>query len=246
MENILSWIKSFDLSTLHNSSDKLTNIQNNSLKSRTNDIPSNNIEILDETQKQTKKRIKLDPFIKKIIDERYNGKGTTQLRLRLKVWMKNCKDNEIGKCYCCMKEIICDDPSWHCGHIIPAVKKGPKTIDNLQPICVKCNLNMSKQHMYQYMIYKNMKGLCNLPQVISVEHIPLYEAILCDMTQDKVIIKYNRMKNIYDNCVSLLNTYEESKDMPKYLINWWLRDIKTDNEKHLDVIFLYLTSYKNR
>lgn len=172
-------------------------------------------------------------FIRKIINEKYGGKGSTALRLRLKLWYGCFKTKEEGNCFCCLKTIICDEPSWHCGHVVSAANGGNKTINNLRPICVKCNLTMRKQNMYQYMIYKETAGLSNLLMII-------YE--LDDKTIE-TINKFRVMKVKYDRCLDLLSYCRNEKKMPKYLVEWFMRDLKTENEFHLNSILNYLITY---
>jgi len=179
---------------------------------------------------------KMKEFIKYIINEKYNGIGSTGLRFRLKLWYKMFDMRESGNCFCCLKTIVIDDPSWHCGHILAAARGGKKVIKNLRAICVKCNLSMKKQNMYQYMIYNETIGIYNLLNI-------LYE-----LDKDDIILinKYRVMKVKYDNCLSILNYYSENKEMSKYLINWFKRDIKTDNDDHLHNILIYLSSYSKK
>lgn len=214
------------------------------------EIKPKNKNIID-SDLDTKKSTRLHPFIVKIIYENYNGKCTSTVKLRLRVWMKHCGTNLVGKCYCCCTDIESKNPAWHSGHILPAVKGGPKKLYNLQPICVKCNFDMGKQHMYQYMIYNDMPGCTYLPST------------------DPSVEKYKRMKDTYIECKSLLELYksrsksktksktneenrvknikcEKLPKMPKYLIEWWERDIKTDDENHIEVIKSYLISYSKR
>ena len=44
----------------------------------------------------------------------------------------------------CKNKINCFNH--HVGHVIPESKGGPTTIENLKPICAKCNLSMSNNY----------------------------------------------------------------------------------------------------
>jgi hypothetical protein len=52
-------------------------------------------------------------------------------------------------CYCCGIHKI-DKASFDAGHVIPEVKGGPSTIENLRPICRGCNLSMGDTNMREY------------------------------------------------------------------------------------------------
>lgn len=163
-----------------------------------------------------------DKFISNMITNKYNGKRNKDNILRLEVWYKRFKSSDTGLCFSCCNEIICIESSWHCGHIQAAAKKGPKTIDNLEPICVTCNLKMKKQHMHQYIVYNQLKGIKNLPDN-----------------------KYTIMKPIYDNCKNIANELYSNKKITKAALEWFIRDIKTESIDHLNIILIYLKSLNN-
>ena len=66
--------------------------------------------------------------------------------LREQVWLKTNKQKFKVKCPIrwCNNEINVFD--FHVGHIIPESKGGATRIDNLMPICAKCNLSMSNNY----------------------------------------------------------------------------------------------------
>ena len=66
--------------------------------------------------------------------------------LKEQVWIKYNKKKFQVKCPIewCKNKVNCFN--WHCGHVIPESKGGPTTIDNLKPICAKCNLSMSNSY----------------------------------------------------------------------------------------------------
>jgi len=65
--------------------------------------------------------------------------------LRKLVWNN---DSMKSKCYCCKKEISYDD--FECGHIIPSIKGGETTLNNLKPICKTCNNDMGTENLEIY------------------------------------------------------------------------------------------------
>jgi hypothetical protein len=64
------------------------------------------------------------------------------------------KEKGIGNCFCCNAEI--DSKHFECGHIIPACKGGPNTLENLRPICSLCNRSIGSKNMNDF-IKKYMK-----------------------------------------------------------------------------------------
>lgn len=65
------------------------------------------------------------------------------LALREQVWILYCGDKHF-KHKCCVKwcENIMTPFSFEAGHNTPESKGGPTDIDNLRPICSKCNKSM--------------------------------------------------------------------------------------------------------
>lgn len=197
-----------------------------------------------DTQKDNKNEdnIKLiqEQFNKKELNEfvdrsiKKYGKSSASLKLRLKLWYSMFGEKEIGNCFCCLKVIQIDDPSWHCGHILAAANGGKKSLENLKPVCVKCNLDMRKQHMYQYMIYNDTEGITNLLNILYT----------LSKEESKLINKFRIMKIKYTNCLNILNHYLENKLMPKLVIEWFKREIKTEDEEHLNNTLNFLMSYQ--
>ena len=66
--------------------------------------------------------------------------------LKEQVWIKHNKKKFQVKCPTewCKNKINCFNH--HVGHIIPESKGGPTNIENLKPVCAKCNLSMSNTH----------------------------------------------------------------------------------------------------
>ena len=158
------------------------------------------------------------------IDKYVNSKDRTDKNsvLRYKLWYMHFGNKKYGKCFCCNKKIEEDDPAWHCGHILSDVRGGSKELDNVKPICVKCNLDMREQHMFQYMIYNNMVGCKYLSN------------------SDKKVIKYNKMNIMYKESIPILKEIEEKKILPKAIISWWKKEIQTDSFHTLRASLTYL------
>ena len=59
--------------------------------------------------------------------------------------------NEIGKCKClCCKSLEITQRNCHFGHIVAEANGGNITINNLRPICQKCNNSMNITNMKQF------------------------------------------------------------------------------------------------
>jgi len=66
--------------------------------------------------------------------------------LREQVWIKYIGKKYSSKCYIhwCKNDI--DVFNFHIGHNIPESKGGELTLENLRPICARCNLSMSNNY----------------------------------------------------------------------------------------------------
>ena len=152
-----------------------------------------------------------------------NNIKSTSKKLRYKLWYIHFKDKNTGNCYSCMDEIKLDNPSWHCGHICSNYNGGLKTIDNLHPICVKCNLDMKEQHMYRYIIYNNKKGIINL--------------------SDNIKLKYEKDNNKYKKIIYILdNINKKYKKMSIPSIKWVKTKLKLSETDEISNILKYIKS----
>lgn len=66
--------------------------------------------------------------------------------LREQVWLKNFGKVFQHKCYISWCENIITVFDFQCGHNISESKGGSTTIDNLLPICSRCNLSMNNKY----------------------------------------------------------------------------------------------------
>jgi len=98
----------------------------------------------------------LDRIIDKICDNKQydnnqhyikNKRFAIPNELRIKCWEKYNKELN-GRCFVCNNNLRYSD--MHAGHIKPVYFGGKNTIDNLQPICLGCNLSMGIQNLYDY------------------------------------------------------------------------------------------------
>jgi 5-methylcytosine-specific restriction endonuclease McrA len=76
----------------------------------------------------------------------YIRKKNIPKALKEQTWIKNFGNVFSHKCYikwCCNKVNVFD---FHVGHDIPESKGGTLCIDNLKPICSRCNHSMSNNY----------------------------------------------------------------------------------------------------
>lgn len=67
---------------------------------------------------------------------------------REKVWSKRCGNLMTGECFVCNREVKFSN--FHCGHIISVKDGGTNVIENLEPVCVQCNLDMGSMNLNDY------------------------------------------------------------------------------------------------
>jgi hypothetical protein len=82
----------------------------------------------------------------KVLKKSNVAKATIPKALREQVWIKTMGHQFEGKCpvtWCANQINVFNFQSGHC---IPESKGGATTIDNLVPICDRCNLSMSNQY----------------------------------------------------------------------------------------------------
>ena len=67
------------------------------------------------------------------------------------VWRKRNGENLRGECYCCGEELVFEN--FECGHVVARCLGGNIAVDNLEPICKKCNLDMRTMNLEEYKKY---------------------------------------------------------------------------------------------
>ena len=88
--------------------------------------------------------------VKKEVKVRKKRKKAIPKSVKIAVWNKNIGET-IGKhkCMCCNVADI-TQMNFHCGHIIAEAKGGKVHVDNLLPICSKCNRSMGTQNLNEF------------------------------------------------------------------------------------------------
>jgi hypothetical protein len=81
--------------------------------------------------------------------------------LREQVWLKYIGKKYLSKCYIrwCKNEI--NVFNYHVGHNIPESKNGLTVIENLRPLCSRCNQSMSNNYTIdEWQNYGNENKSC--------------------------------------------------------------------------------------
>jgi hypothetical protein len=73
-------------------------------------------------------------------------KQKIQPKLRIEVWKKEFGNNDEGCCPLCSDSINISKNGFHCSHIISEKNGGKLELNNLRPLCEKCNLKMGKNN----------------------------------------------------------------------------------------------------
>ena len=73
-------------------------------------------------------------------------KGKIPKAIREQVWIQNFGEKFKHKCYVCWCKNKITVFDFHVGHDIPESKGGGLAVDNLKPICARCNLSMSDNY----------------------------------------------------------------------------------------------------
>ena len=66
--------------------------------------------------------------------------------IREQVWLKSFGEVFKNKCYIHWCDNIINTFDYHVGHDIPESKGGTLDINNIKPICARCNLSMSDNY----------------------------------------------------------------------------------------------------
>ena len=148
-------------------------------------IDEKNIEKVENIKKVEKvENIKKVEKIKK-------NKQKIPIKLRNMVWTKYVGNTVTGICFCCRKTTITsfsgERNTFEAGHIKSEYDGGEINIDNLLPICKKCNRSMNVKH-WDFYVNKN--------------HFPLriYGGEISQKTHNFVTLiqKYWRKKKAYE------------------------------------------------
>jgi len=88
-------------------------------------------------------------MVKKSKNDKKYKKATIPKAVREQCWIATMGEKYKAKCYIswCKNEINVFD--FHVGHDVPESKGGELDINNLKPICARCNLSMSDNYTIQ-------------------------------------------------------------------------------------------------
>jgi len=93
--------------------------------------------------RKTNKRIKNKQKNKK--KNKYK-KATIPKAIREQCWIKNFGETYSHSCYINWCDNVINVFDFHVGHDKPESKGGSLSVDNLKPICARCNLSMSNNY----------------------------------------------------------------------------------------------------
>ena len=129
-------------------------------KISSNQMLQYHINICKKKEDNKEQTTKHDKIIKELIDKvqkiendignKKYKKKTIPKTLKMTVWYTHI-GKEIGmiKCPCCNSNEI-SQMDFDCGHVIAESKGGSTTVENLKPICNKCNRSMRTMNMNEF------------------------------------------------------------------------------------------------
>ena len=145
------------------------------------------------------------------VDHAYNKRPSISPELRASVWEKEFKSKSDGGCpifECSNRLYRNDSTTWESGHIKSHFNNGETTLDNLRPICKKCNNEMKETN---WDIFENTKKKLYLIEKFEGEN-----EMECDgQTKCKNIIYKNkfyivqRKKDIRAGCEDCFNKFNK-------------------------------------
>lgn len=83
---------------------------------------------------------------KKSKNKRKKSKERIPKAIREQTWLKSFGKKYEHKCYISWCDNIISVFDFHVGHDKPESKGGKLSVDNLKPICARCNLSMSNNY----------------------------------------------------------------------------------------------------
>jgi 5-methylcytosine-specific restriction endonuclease McrA len=89
-----------------------------------------------------------------------SGKEPISTSFKCMVWEKAFGDTKSARCLVCNITTIYSD-NFSCGHIFPEVYGGKLEINNLMPICSRCNSMMADKHLFAFAWFKYSRILFN-------------------------------------------------------------------------------------
>jgi hypothetical protein len=82
------------------------------------------------------------------IDKKHCQNKKITSRMKTNVWRKRFNTMDNNPCPICCNTISWD--TFHCGHIVSRFYNGVTDVNNLEPICQKCNLDMGVENLHDY------------------------------------------------------------------------------------------------
>ena len=125
--------------------------------------------------KRPRSRAIIRPIDRQIVATQKDKEDSIPSATRKTVWALEFKNSKKPHCYCCHCPLVYE--KWHCGHILSRKEGGRIEKENLHPVCVGCNLGMGVNHMYEYILVNQLKGMSSLnyndPIVIMLQQVSI-------------------------------------------------------------------------
>jgi hypothetical protein len=127
--------------------------------------------------------------------------------LRDKVWDQYIgKHKGIGQCYVCNDDL--DSKSFQCGHIVAVSKGGEDVLENLRPVCSRCNQSVSTMNMDDFK-KSYMPASTQVEKVKPIIPVPkTYNQI-----SDQLIEKQKKINS------DLIKHYKQIKDLVNIMVD---------------------------
>ena len=105
-------------------------------------------------QEQKRRHSSISQFFKQVIPNHKVKRNTKRkdkipVALREAVWVHRQGRSFEGKCLTIWCPNIITVFDFQCGHDVPESKGGPTILENLYPLCSRCNLSMGDRYTYK-------------------------------------------------------------------------------------------------
>jgi 5-methylcytosine-specific restriction endonuclease McrA len=100
-----------------------------------------------------------------VMNPTYKKKKPINKALREQIWIQKIGEKFEAKCLTPWCQNMINVFNFQAGHNIPESKGGPTTIDNLFPICSRCNVCMGNHYTFDE--WKKLNGIAEATVIIS-------------------------------------------------------------------------------
>ena len=137
-----------------------------------------------------------------------------------------------GICFCCRTEEI-SVATYECGHVVSRHNGGAVELDNLRPVCTKCNKSMATKNMYDFIsefqlwnkvmpniqiktnplldIIKN-EDRCNCKNQFDMKNFKkIQKNIICLICNNKIILNLDKIGKVDGKNICYSNIFQQCK-----------------------------------